>query len=74
MKKRTKKLYKTREDFSSNLDYGRYVKANLQVGMYVRAIADYESVSEGDLGIYKQSNDGTPPAQFAWDGLGGETY
>ena len=74
VKKRTKKLYKTQEDFSSDEDYGRYVKANLQVGMYVRAIADYESVSEGDIGIHRQSNDGRPPAQFAWDGLGGETY
>lgn len=74
VKKKTKALYKTREDFSSNEDYGRYVKANLRVGMYVRAIADYESVSEGDIGIHRQSNDGTPPAQFAWDGIGGETY
>ena len=71
---KTKTLYKIREDFSSHQDYGQYVKANLQVGMYVRAIEEYESVSEGDLGIYKQSNDGRPPAQFAWDGLGGKTY
>ena len=71
---KTKTLYKIREDFSSHQDYGQYVKANLQVGMYVRAIEEYRSVSEGDLGIYKQTNDGRPPAQFEWDGLGGKTY
>ena len=32
---KTKTLYKIREDFSSHQDYGQYVKANLQVGMYV---------------------------------------
>ena len=35
---------------------------------------NYESVSGGDYGVYKQTNDGTPPAQFTWDGLGGDTY
>ncbi len=42
--------------------------------MRVRSRVRYESISEGDVGIFKQSNDGTPPAQFNWDGLGGETY
>lgn len=56
------------------MDYGQYVKAVIRVGMHVRATVDYESVSLGDHGIYKQSNDDTPPAQFAWDGMGGDTY
>ena len=42
------------------------MKANLQVGMYARAIAEYKSVSEGDLGICKQTNSGRLPAKFAW--------
>ena len=66
--------FKRREDFSSDQEYGQYTKATLQAGMRVRARVNYESVSEGDYGIYKQTNDGTPPAQFAWDGLGGDTY
>ena len=67
-------MFKKREDFTSDKDYGQYVKATLQTGMCVRARVDYESVSKGDYGIYKQSNHLTPPAQFAWDGLGGDTY
>lgn len=69
-----KRSYKTRDDFSSDENYGQYVRANLQVGMYVRATESYEDVSEGDLGIYKQTNEFNPPAQFAWDGMGGDTY
>lgn len=39
----------------------------------MRARISYESVSQGDYGVYRQTNDGTPPAQFSWDGLG-DTY
>lgn len=42
--------------------------------MKVRARSKYEQVTEGDYGIYQQLNEGTPPAQFKWEGLGGETY
>ena len=72
--KKKKNPFKRREDFTSDREYGQYTKATLQAGMRVRARVNYESVSEGDYGIYKQTNDGTPPAQFAWDGLGGDTY
>ena len=40
----------------------------------VKARVNYESVSDGDYGVYRQTNNGHPPAQFAWDGLGGDTY
>ena len=40
----------------------------------MKARGSYESVSEGDYGVYRQTNNGHPPAQFAWDGLGGDTY
>ena len=66
--------YKSRADFSSDNDYGRYVKSILRPGMKVRAREQYESVVEGDIGEYCQTNDGTPPAQFSWEGLGGETF
>ena len=46
----------------------------LPLCVQVRARVNYESISEGDFGVYRQTNDGTPPAQFAWDGLGGDTY
>ena len=72
--KKKKNPYKRREDFMSDREYGQYVKATLENGMRVRARVNYESVSEGDYGTYKQTNEGTPPAQFAWDGLGGDTY
>ncbi len=65
-----KNPYKSRDEFLSDRDYGRYVKATLQPGMKVRARMTYESVSTGDFGIYQQTNNGTPPAQFKWEGLG----
>ena len=35
--------------------------------MLVRALCDYdESVIEGDIGVFKQSNNEIPPAQFKW--------
>ena len=40
----------------------------------MRSRGNYESVSAGDYGVYRQTNNGHPPAQFAWDGLGGDTY
>ena len=66
--------YKSRADFSSDSDYGEYVKSILRPGMKVKAREQYESVAEGDIGKYCQTNDGTPPAQFRWEGLGGETF
>ena len=68
--KEKKNPYKSRDEFLSDRDYGRYVKAILQPGMKVRARMTYESVSTGDFGIYQQTNNGTPPAQFKWEGLG----
>ena len=49
------------------------MKATLKPGMKVRARVTYESVAMGDYGVYRQTNDGTPPAQFMWEGLG-DTY
>lgn len=66
--------YKSRADFSSDSDYGQYIKSILRPGMKVRAREQYESVVEGDIGEYCQTNDGTPPAQFSWEGLGGDTF
>ena len=66
--------YKRRCDFSGDREYGEYMKSILVPGMKVRARVRYETVKEGDIGEFQRTNDGTPPAQFAWDGLQGETY
>ncbi len=70
VKEQTENPYKGRDDFISDRDYGRYVKAALNPGMKVKARETYESVALGDVGVFRQTNDGTPPAQFMWEGLG----
>lgn len=72
--KQRKRVYKTRDDFVTDREYGEYVKGLIQPGSRVRARVKYESVSEGDLGKYLGTNDGTPPAQCAWEGLNGGSY
>ena len=67
------KKYKKRSDFPTREAYGEYVKTTLDVGIRVVMLEDYESVSAGDIGEFKRSNDGTPPAQFRWEDYG-STY
>ncbi|KAM6433601.1 cullin-9-like [Rhynochetos jubatus] len=62
--------FKTRSAFPSRSSYVEYVQANLARGMRVRMLEDYEQVSAGDEGDFRQSNDGTPPAQVYWQALG----
>ncbi|OPJ81668.1 cullin-9 [Patagioenas fasciata monilis] len=38
--------------------------------MRVRMLEDYEQVSAGDEGDFRQSNDGMPPVQVHWQALG----
>jgi len=56
-------VFKTRSAFPSRSSYVEYVRANLVCGMRVRMLEDYEQVSAGDEGDFRQSNDGTPPVQ-----------
>ena len=42
--------FKQRSDLSSNDEYARYVRDNVQVGMMVRCCRTYEEVHEGDIG------------------------
>lgn len=42
--------FKRRNDLSSNDEYARYVRDNIQVGMMVRCCRTYEEVHEGDIG------------------------
>ena len=69
-----KKQYKCRKDFETDREYGNYVKSVMEVGMKVRARVSFESINEGDIGEFKRSNSGSPPAQFSWVGLAGNTY
>ena len=54
--------------------YGQYVKSTISEGMRVRMMCKYEEVMEGDHGTYIGTNTGSPPAKFAWEGMGGKTY
>ncbi|XP_069655926.1 cullin-9-like isoform X3 [Haliaeetus albicilla] len=63
-------IFKTRSAFPSRSSYVEYVQANLARGMRVRMLEDYEQVSAGDEGDFRQSNDGTPPVQVYWQALG----
>ncbi|XP_065595579.1 cullin-9-like isoform X2 [Cyrtonyx montezumae] len=58
--------FKTRSAFPSRSSYVEYVQANLVHGMRVRMLEDYEQVSAGDEGEFRQSNDGMPPVQVYW--------
>ncbi|XP_068531534.1 cullin-9-like isoform X3 [Anas acuta] len=62
--------FKTRSAFPSRSSYVEYVRAQLVPGMRVRLLEDYEQVSAGDEGEFRQSNDGTPPVQVYWQALG----
>ncbi|XP_074754770.1 cullin-9-like isoform X1 [Athene noctua] len=63
-------IFKTRSAFPSRSSYVEYMQANLVRGMRVRMLEDYEQVSVGDEGDFRQSNDGTPPVQVYWQALG----
>ena len=43
-------MFKKRSDHSSNDEYAKYVRDNIQVGMMVRCCRPYEEVHEGDIG------------------------
>ncbi|XP_033916257.1 cullin-9 [Melopsittacus undulatus] len=62
--------FKPRSAFPSRSSYVEYVQARLVRGMRVRMLEDYEQVSAGDEGDFRQSNEGTPPVQVYWQGLG----
>lgn len=69
-----KNPYKMPEDFKTEREYGDYVKATIKPQMKVRALCNYEAITEGDTGTYLQTNDGSPPAQFSWKAMAGDTY
>ncbi|XP_045246856.2 cullin-9 isoform X6 [Macaca fascicularis] len=66
-------VFRQRSEFSSRSGYGEYVQQMLQPGMRVRMLDDYEEISAGDEGEFRQSNNGIPPVQVFWQSTG-RTY
>lgn len=64
-------IFKTRSAFPSRSSYVEYVQVTLVHGMWVRMLEDYEQVSAGDEGEFRQSSDGTPPVQVSSAGRAG---
>jgi hypothetical protein len=65
--------WKLPDDFTSDDQYGKYLKAVLVPGMKCKIIQTYECVMEGDIGEFVQCNDYQPPCQIAWNTFG-STY
>uniref|UniRef100_A0A2K6UQ83 Cullin 9 n=1 Tax=Saimiri boliviensis boliviensis TaxID=39432 RepID=A0A2K6UQ83_SAIBB len=66
-------VFRQHSEFSSRSGYGEYVQQTLQPGMRVRMLDDYEEISAGDEGEFRQSNNGIPPVQVFWQSTG-RTY
>ncbi|KAM6183585.1 cullin-7 [Erethizon dorsatum] len=71
--RRRSRRFRSRTEFASGNTYALYVRDVLQPGMRVRMLDDYEEISAGDEGEFRQSNSGVPPAQVLWESTG-HTY
>ncbi|XP_049748576.1 cullin-9 isoform X1 [Elephas maximus indicus] len=71
--RRQGRALRQRSEFSSRSGYGEYVQQTLKLGMRVRMLDDYEEISAGDEGEFRQSNSGVPPVQVFWQSTG-RTY
>ncbi|XP_058518611.1 cullin-7 [Ochotona princeps] len=67
------KRFRPRSQFASGNTYALYVRDTLQPGMRVRMLDNFEEISAGDEGEFRQSNSGMPPAQVFWESTG-RTY
>ena len=74
-KAKSKSKFKALKDFADETCFAEYLKETLQPGMEVKMVhpGGYESVQFGDIGKFKQYNDGHPPCQFDWEQMSG-TY
>ncbi|XP_007934416.1 cullin-7 [Orycteropus afer afer] len=70
---RRSRRFRPRSEFASGNTYGLYVRDMLQPGMRVRMLDNYEEISAGDEGEFRQSNSGVPPVQVLWESTG-RTY
>ena len=67
---RSSNTYKTRRDFSSELEYGRYIKSVLKEDMWVKARCTFDDINVGQKGRFRYSNSRSPPARVEWEGYG----
>ncbi|XP_075060626.1 cullin-9 isoform X2 [Mixophyes fleayi] len=72
-KKKSVKQLISPSDFESHNDYIDYIQEVLKPGMSVRMLEDYDEISAGDEGVFRQSNNGMPPVQVLWRSTG-RTY
>nr|XP_024103584.2 cullin-7 isoform X6 [Pongo abelii] len=70
---RRSRRFRPRSEFASGNTYALYVRDTLQPGMRVRMLDEYEEISAGDEGEFRQSNNGVPPVQVLWESTG-RTY
>ncbi|XP_054424739.1 cullin-7 isoform X1 [Pteronotus mesoamericanus] len=70
---RRSRRFRPRSEFASGNTYALYVRDTLQPGMRVRMLDDFEEISAGDEGEFRQSNSGVPPVQVLWESTG-RTY
>lgn len=68
--RKQERAFRQRYEFSSRSGYGEYVQQTLVPGMRVRMLDDYEEVSAGEEGEFRQSNNGVPPVQVRAHGDG----
>ncbi|XP_066106934.1 cullin-9 isoform X1 [Saccopteryx bilineata] len=71
--RKQERAFRQRFEFSSQSGYGEYVQQTLVPGMRVRMLDDYEEISAGDEGEFRQSNSGGPCVQVFWQSTG-RTY
>lgn len=58
----------TRKEFPSDQNYGTYVQNTLTIpGMRVKSLVSTSFVDIGDVGIFVQSNVGSPPVEVLWE-------
>ncbi|XP_075411190.1 cullin-7 [Tenrec ecaudatus] len=67
---RRPRRFRPRSEFASGNTYALYVRDTLQPGMRVRMLDNYEEISAGDEGEFRQSNNGVPPVQVLWESTG----
>ncbi|XP_018118255.1 cullin-9 isoform X1 [Xenopus laevis] len=72
-KKKQAKEFMSPSDFPSRNAYVDYIQETLKPGMTVKMLEDYDEISTGDEGVFRQSNNGMPPVQVMWRSTG-RTY
>lgn len=62
-KRKPTKMFLEPSDFATRNAYVDYIQEALKSGMSVRMLEDYDEISSGDEGVFRQSNNGMPPVQ-----------